>query len=79
MIAATMKSIEGVSESINKNLKSLVSEHTKSDEQMQYLERTVNAQFTQQEVWRESVKEKLDGLEDHMKEIKKHLFFTTKP
>lgn len=47
----------------------------KIDDHLIYWDRMVNAQYTQNEIWRETVKEKLDGLEDHIKEVKKHLIF----
>lgn len=49
--------------------------HDKNLDKIEQQEEGMHVQITQNEVWKESVKEKLDNLEDHMKEIKKQLLF----
>lgn len=49
--------------------------HDRNESRLEQQEESFRAQITQHEVQKEAVKEKLDNLEDHMKEIKKQLLF----
>lgn len=49
--------------------------HEKNEQKMDTMEENLHAQITQNEVFKETVKEKLDNIIDDIKEVKKQLLF----
>ena len=75
LISTSITAINVAIQTMSKSIVDINDYQKKIDDHLIYQDRMVNAQYTQNEIQRETVKEKLDGLEDHIKEVKKHLIF----